>query len=73
MPKLLKLCIEQKGRILLTILTIKNYKFSSLRKIAKIFNISKSILRRHLKKVSFKGNLRANSYKLTTSKEKLLK
>lgn len=73
MSKLSKLCVEQKGRVLLAILAIKNYKFSSLRKIAKIFNISKSILRRHLKKASFKGDLRANSYKLITSKEKSLK
>ena len=73
MSKSLKLRVKQEGRILLTISTLKKNKISGLRKIVEIFNISKSTLRSRLKEVFFLNNKYINTYKLTTSKEKLLK
>lgn len=73
MPKSSKLCVEQEGRIILAISAIKNHEFSSLRKAAEVFNIPESTLRRRLKGTSFRGDIRANSHKLTTSEEESLK
>lgn len=73
MSKLLKSRAEQEGRILLAILALKKNEFSSLRKAADIFNLSESTLRSYLKEVFFRGEQRANSYKITISEEKSLK
>ena len=71
--KSLKLRVKQKGRILLAISTLKKNKISSLKKIAKIFNISKSTLRSCFKGIFFLNNKRVNTYKLIINKEKLFK
>ena len=52
---------------------MKNNKIHGVKKAAQIFNIPFSTLRDRLKGVSFKGDTRANSHKLTTSEEESLK
>jgi len=65
--------IEQEGRILLAIQAFKNQEISSIREVARRFNVPNSTLSTHLHSIKNRANSRANSSKLTEIKEESLK
>jgi predicted RNA polymerase sigma factor len=64
--------IEQEGRILLAIQAIQNHEISSIREVARRFNIPESTLRTRLRGTKNRAETRANSYKLTEIEEESL-
>ena len=63
---------EQEGRILLVIQAFKNKEISSIREVARRFNVPFSSLRNRLTGIKNRSDLRANSYKLTEIEEESL-
>ena len=61
-----KSCVEQGGRTLSAISVLKGDEICGIKAI-QTFNIPFSTLHDRLEGVSFKGDIRANSHKLTTS------
>ena len=57
--------IEQEGRILLAIQAFKNKEISSIREVARRFNIPRSTLQNRLNGHQNRAISRANSHKLT--------
>ena len=64
--------IEQEGRILLAIQAIKNQEINVIREAARRFNVSEPTLRRRLRGVQNRVDLRVNSHKLTETEEETL-
>jgi len=64
--------IEQESRIQLAIQAIKNQEISSIREVARRFNVSRTSLSRRLNGTTFRGETRANRYKLTQTEEETL-
>ena len=64
--------IEQEGRILLAIQAFKNQEISSVREVARRFNIPNLTLSTRLYRVKDRAISRANSSKLIDIKEKSL-
>ena len=64
--------IEQEGRILLAIQAIRKQEIPSIREAARRFTVPESTLRTRLHGTTYRANTRANSYKLTISKEESL-
>ena len=63
---------EQEGRILLAIQAFKNQEISSIREVARRFEIPRTTLQRRLTGETFRLETRANNYKLTESEEESL-
>jgi DNA invertase Pin-like site-specific DNA recombinase len=61
--------IEQEGRILLAIQAIQNKEISSVREVARRFNVPRSTLSTRLNGVQNRAISRANSQKLTDIEE----
>jgi DNA invertase Pin-like site-specific DNA recombinase len=61
--------IEQEGRILLAIQAIQNKEISSVREVARRFNVPRSTLLTRLNGVQNRAISRANSQKLTDIEE----
>ena len=64
---------EQEGRILLAIQAFKNKEISSIREVARRFNIPRSTLQYRLDGHKNRAILRANSHKLTEMEEETLR
>lgn len=64
--------IEKEGRILLAISALKKQEISNICEAARVYNIPHSILQDQLRGKTFHNEARANSHKLTQSKEELL-
>jgi DNA-binding IclR family transcriptional regulator len=64
--------IEREGRILLAIQAFKNKEISSIREVARRFNIPRSTLSTRLTGIQNRAIYRANSYKLTEIEEESL-
>ena len=64
--------VEQEGRILLAIQAFKNQEVSSIREVARRFNIPRSTLQDRLSGHQNRAISRANSYKLTEIEEESL-
>ena len=64
--------IEQEGRILLAIQAFKNQEISSVREIARRFEIPRSTLQDRLRGHQHRAISRANSHKLTINEEESL-
>ncbi|EKV11594.1 hypothetical protein PDIG_49500 [Penicillium digitatum PHI26] len=64
--------IEQEGRILLAIQAFKNQEISSIREVARRFNVPRSTLSTRLNGIQHRAISRANSHKLTGSEEESL-
>ena len=60
---------EQEGRILLAIQAFKNKEISSIRELARRFNIPRTTLQRRLTGDLFRPETRANNHKLTETEE----
>ncbi|OQD91366.1 hypothetical protein PENVUL_c284G00185, partial [Penicillium vulpinum] len=65
--------IEQEGRILLAIQAFKNKEISSIREVARVFNIPRTTLRDRLSGHTERSTTRANSHKLTEIEEESLR
>ncbi|CRL30130.1 Helix-turn-helix, Psq [Penicillium camemberti] len=63
---------EQEGRILLAIQAFKNQEISSIREVARRFNIPRSTLQDRLRGHQQRAISRANSHKLTETEEESL-
>ena len=63
---------EQEGRILLAIQAFKKKEVSSIREVARRFNVPESSLRRRLSGIQHRANSRANCSKLTETEEESL-
>ena len=63
---------EQEGRILLAIQAFKNQEISSIREVARRFEIPRTTLQRRLTGDTFRPETRANNHKLTESEEESL-
>jgi hypothetical protein len=63
---------EQEGRILLAIQAFKNKEISSIREVARRFNIPRTTLRDRLSGHTERSTTRVNSYKLTEIEEESL-
>ncbi|KAL2703800.1 hypothetical protein AAEP93_004871 [Penicillium crustosum] len=63
---------EQEGRILLAIQAFKNKEISSIRELARRFNIPRITLQRRLTGDLFRPETRANNHKLTETEEESL-
>ena len=63
---------EQEGRILLAIQAFKNKEISSIRELARRFNIPRTTLQRRLTGDVFRLETRANNHKLTETEEESL-
>ncbi|OQD96210.1 hypothetical protein PENVUL_c095G02354 [Penicillium vulpinum] len=63
---------EQEGRILLATQAFKNKEISSVREVARRFNVPESTLRARLRGTTFRAISRANSHKLTEIEEESL-
>ena len=61
--------VEQEGRILLAIQAFKNQEISSIREVARCFEVPRSTLQRRLASNTFRPKTRANSLKLTEIKK----
>ena len=57
--------IEKEGRVLLAISAIEKQEIKSIRKAARVFNITHTILRRRLNRMTSRSQIRANSHKIT--------
>ncbi|OQE43114.1 hypothetical protein PENCOP_c003G06569, partial [Penicillium coprophilum] len=64
--------IEQEGRVLLAIQAFKNKEISSIRELARRFNVPDTTLRRRLSGVKSRADSRANLQKLTQYEEESL-
>ncbi|EKV12377.1 hypothetical protein PDIP_52670 [Penicillium digitatum Pd1] len=64
--------IEQEGRILLAIQAFKNQEISSIREVARRFNVPRSTLSTRLNGIQHRAISRANSHKLTDTEEESL-
>jgi hypothetical protein len=65
--------IEQEGRILLAIQAFQNQKTSSIRQLARDFDVSVITLRRRISGIKSREETRANNHKLTFLEEETLK
>jgi hypothetical protein len=63
---------EQEGRILLAIQAIQKKELSAIRQAARIFSVPESTLRARLRGITYRGETRANSFKLTELEEETL-
>jgi transposase-like protein len=61
--------VEQEGRILLAIQAFKNKEISSIREVARRFNVPRTTLRDRLSSHTERNTTRANSHKLTEIEE----
>lgn len=64
--------IEQEGRPLLAIQTIKNKEITSIREVARRFNVPRTTLRDRVNDHQFRSGKRANSHKLSEIEEQSL-
>ena len=64
--------VEQEGRILLAIEAFKKKEITSIRGVARIFNVPESTLRTRLRGIQQRATSRANSSKLTAIEEESL-
>jgi hypothetical protein len=64
--------VEQEGRILLAIQAFKNKEISSIREVARRFNILRITLQDRLSGSTKQNTIHINSYKLTEIKEESL-
>jgi transcriptional antiterminator len=60
---------EREGKILLAIQALKNKEISSIRQVARRFNVPRSTLTTRLEGIQTRANSRANSHKLTEIEE----
>jgi hypothetical protein len=65
--------VEQEGRLLLAIQAIKNKEITSIREVARRFNVPRTTLRDRVTGHQFRPESRANSHKLTQTEEESLK
>ena len=65
--------IEQEGRILLAIQSLRNKEIASIREAARRFNVPEPTVRRRLRGTTNRAETRANSHKLTQTEEESLK
>ncbi|RJE16853.1 Pogo transposable element [Aspergillus sclerotialis] len=65
--------VEREGRILLAIQAIQKQEISVIREAARRFNIPESTLRTRLRGTTYRGETRANGYKLTEIEEESLR
>jgi transposase-like protein len=71
-PRSSRNSIEQEGRISLAIQAFKNKEISSIREVARRFNIPRSTLRDRLSGLTERRITRANSHKLTETEEETI-
>jgi hypothetical protein len=64
--------VEQEGRILLTVLSLKKKEILNIYEAACIYNIPYTTLQRRLKGYTFRAELHANSHKMTQNEEESL-
>ena len=65
--------IEREGRISFAIQAIQNKEITSIREVARRFNVPESTLRTRLRGITFRAETRPNSYKMTEIEEESLK
>lgn len=65
--------IEQEGRLELAIQAIKNEEITSIREVARRFNVPRTTLRMRITGRLFRPQTRANNHKLTQTEEESLK
>jgi hypothetical protein len=61
--------VEQEGRVLLTVLALKNKEILNIREAAHVYNVPYTTLQRRLKGHTFQAELRINGYKITQNEE----
>jgi hypothetical protein len=64
--------VEQEGRILLAVSSLKKKEILNIHEAARVYNMPYTTLQRRLKGHTFQAELRANSHKMTRNEEESL-